>query len=125
MIPVGIVGGGRVGEAFVRSLQSEHGIAVIGIVSGSAARRQELAKTYGWLPFRMFPALMKADPAFVCVVNATEDHATATITALADGANVYCEKPMALTFADCKAMVAAERSPASNYRLASSICMAR
>jgi predicted dehydrogenase len=102
MIRVGIVGGGRVGENFVRNLKSEHGIEVVGV----ATRRADFP---GARTFPDVAALLQAQPAVVCVVNATEDHAPATIAALKAGANVYCEKPMALTLADCAAMVAAEK----------------
>lgn len=110
-IRVGIVGGGRVGEAFVRALQQEHDVELVGISASSAARRQELADRYGIRTFADIPALLAAQPEFVCVVNATAEHAAATIAALEAGAHVYCEKPMALTLADCERMVAiAERT---------------
>lgn len=109
MIRVGIVGGGRVGESFLRSLQNEAGIALVGIVAGQPLRRAELTEKYRVAAFPDVAALLPTRPDFVCVVNATEDHASATIAALEAGAHVYCEKPMALTLADCEAMLAAEK----------------
>jgi predicted dehydrogenase len=110
-IPVGVVGGGRVGESFTKQLQAEPDIAVTGIVTSTAARRQELATKLGVPAFADVPALMAATPKplVVCVVNANDQHAPATIAALKAGAHVYCEKPMAPTWAECKAMVRAEQ----------------
>ena len=108
-ITVGIIGGGRVGEAFVRDLKTESGIAVVGLTSRTPARCHELNARYGVPAFPDIPSLLQLRPAVVCVANATEDHAPATMAALTAGANVYCEKPMALTLADCEAMVAAEK----------------
>ena len=110
-IPVGLVGGGRVGEGFIKHLQQEPDVRVAGIVTHSADRRRELTGQYGVPAFATVAELMAAKPrpAVVCVVNANEDHAPATLAALRAGAHVYCEKPMAPTLAECRAMVAAEK----------------
>ena len=110
-IPVGIVGGGRVGEEFIRELQLERDVAVAGIVTRTAARQRELTARYHVPAFADLDGLMAATPrpVVVCVVSANDQHAPATIAALRAGAHVYCEKPMAPTLAECAAMVRAER----------------
>ena len=110
-IPVGLVGGGRVGEGFIKHLQLEPDVQVAGIVTSTAERQRELTATYKVPAFATLAEMMAAQPkpVVVCVVNANEDHAPATIEALRAGAHVYCEKPMAPTLAECKAMVQAEK----------------
>ncbi len=110
-VPVGIVGGGRVGEGFLRHLQAERDVRVTGIVTRSEARQQELREAYGIGAHGTLEGLL-ADvdrPAIVCVVNANEDHAPAAIAALEAGCHVYLEKPMAPTLEECAAIVEAER----------------
>ncbi len=110
-VPVGIVGGGRVGEGFIRKLGAEEEVRLTGVVTRTEARRRELAETYGIAAYGTVDSLTASQdrPLVVCVVNANADHAPATIAALEAGAHVYCEKPMAPTLAECERMVEAER----------------
>jgi predicted dehydrogenase len=114
-IPVGIVGGGRVGEGFIQALQRQPDMHVTGIVTRTPARQDELKQKYGVPGVGTVEELLDADdkPAVVCVVNANEHHRDPTIKALQAGCHVYLEKPMAATLEDCAAMVEAEKeSPA-------------
>lgn len=109
-VKVALIGGGRVGEAFLREFASENAVQVTAMVTSTKARRDELKAKYGVNCYANVAGLLdshdKPDIAFV--VNANEDHARATIEALRGGCHVYCEKPMAPTLKECKAMVAAE-----------------
>lgn len=109
-IRVGVVGGGRVGEGFLKNLRREKDVLVTGVVTGTAERRRELEAAYGVRAYADVPALLASPdkPLVVFVVNANDQHAAATIQALEGGCHVYCEKPMAPTLAECEAMVAAE-----------------
>ena len=110
-VKVALIGGGRVGEAFLREFASEKAAQVTAMVTSTRARRDEIRSKYGVNCYADVAALLgsrdKPDIAFV--VNANEDHAEATIESLRGGCHVYCEKPMAPTLKECKAMVAAER----------------
>ncbi len=118
-IRVGIVGGGRVGEAFLRDLGAEQDVETVGIVTASAGRQRELATKFGVAAYGEVAAMMASPrkPEVVCVVNATEQHASSTIAALEGGAHVYCEKPMALNMADCEAMLHAEKRSARHLQI--------
>ncbi|MFW5840261.1 MAG: Gfo/Idh/MocA family protein, partial [Planctomycetota bacterium] len=110
-ISVGIVGGGRVGLSFIRFLQKQRGVRVTGVVTRSEKRQKELAETYNIAACSSVTEMMNSQdkPQVVCVVNANEDHAPATIEALEGGAHVYLEKPMAPTLAECEQIVEAEK----------------
>jgi len=110
-VPVGIVGGGSVGESFLRQLGQERAVRVIGVVTSTPARRNELHDRYGVPAHGTVEEMMAAGekPLVVCVVNANDDHKAATIAALRGGAHVYCEKPMAPTLPECVEMVQAEK----------------
>ena len=71
-------------------------------------RAVTLGRTYGassYTSIEEMVASKKVDVVSVCTPNGL--HAAHTITALESGANVVCEKPMALTVSDCAAMIAA------------------
>ena len=110
-IPVGVVGGGSVGAGFLGHLARQEDVRTTGVVTRSEARQKELAATYGVAAWGTVEEMMAGPekPLVVCVVNANQDHAPATIAALEAGAHVYCEKPMAPTLEACEAMVEAER----------------
>lgn len=110
-VPVGIVGGGAVGESFIRDLGRERDMRVTGIVTATPARQKELREKYGVTTFGTVHEMMASGdkPFVVCVVNANDAHRDATITALQAGAHVYCEKPMAPTLSESVQMVQAEQ----------------
>lgn len=110
-VPVGVVGGGRVGENFIRHLQGERDTRVCGVVTRTEARQKELSERYGIAAYGTVEEMMDASdrPLVVCVVNANDQHAPAAVAALDAGAHVYLEKPMAPTLEECKQIVDAEK----------------
>ena len=62
----------------------------------------EVADVSNWREIVSNPNLDAID---ICLP--TDLHAAVTMEALACGKHVFCEKPMALTYADCRAMIAA------------------
>jgi predicted dehydrogenase len=118
-VTVAIVGGGRVGHGFLGHLaREERWIQTVGVVTRNAARQRELSNEFGVPAFGSVDALLETTrPDVVCVVNANEDHAPATLAALKAGAHVLCEKPMAPTLAECEAMVAAEKASGKHLQI--------
>ncbi len=110
-VTVGVVGGGKVGVAFIRDLQREQGVVVSGVVTSTVERQMELAEQYEIEAFGNLDDLLSssAKPDIVCVVNANEDHAPAAIKALEAGCHVYLEKPMAPTLEESAKIVEAEK----------------
>ena len=105
-----IVGGGSVGEHFLRDFGPVPEYEIVGIVTRAPARRRELTERYNVRSYGSLDELLRAEgtPDVVCVVNANHDHREATLEALAAGAHVYLEKPMAPTLEECREIVEAE-----------------
>ncbi|MCC5843229.1 MAG: Gfo/Idh/MocA family oxidoreductase [Verrucomicrobia bacterium] len=109
-LSIAIIGGGSVGEHFLRDLAHHPSYHVTGVVTRSTARQEELSAKYGVAGFGRFRDLVDTGgtPRVACVVNANHDHLEATIEALEAGCHVYLEKPMAPTLAECRQIVEAE-----------------
>jgi predicted dehydrogenase len=106
---IGIVGGGTVGEHFLRDLGNNPHYQLTGVVTRSPARQQELNTLFKVPAFGTLTDMLRDNPPqVVCVVNANHEHREATLEALAAGCHVYLEKPMAPTLAEAREIVEAE-----------------
>jgi predicted dehydrogenase len=107
---IGIIGGGNVGEHFLRDFSSNPNMSITGIVTRSVARQKELNDRFNVPAFATTKELLASahPPEVVCVVNANHDHLDATLEALDADCHVYLEKPMAPTLAESKQIVDAE-----------------
>jgi len=80
------------------------------LVSGDAAKRDELGKQYGvpTYSYEQYEECLRSGTVDAVYI-ATPDplHAAQAIQAAAAGVHILCEKPMAVTSADCRAMIAA------------------
>lgn len=110
-----IIGCGRIAERHAEHIQ-KWGVlqAVCDIVRVNA---QALGEKYNSRIYNNIDDLLNAEKDLNVVVVCTPNglHATHTIKALNTGADVLCEKPMALTAEDCKAMIQAAEQ--NNRRL--------
>lgn len=119
MLKVGIIGCGSIAK-------QRHGheyfmnpnVEIVGFFDLDPNRAQALVDVFGGKVFATAEELI-ADPTIdavsVCVANAF--HAEMTIKALQAGKHVLCEKPMAVTLADCEAMVAAAKKAGKRLML--------
>ncbi len=111
MMKFSIIGCGRIAQRHAEHI-SKLGklISVCDIIE---ERSEELAGKYGAVPYTSVERLLEGSPetdvVAVCTPNGL--HAEHTIKALESGFHVLCEKPMALTVADCRNMInAAEKA---------------
>jgi predicted dehydrogenase len=81
---------------------------LVGVYDRSAERAGAVAKQYGTRAFETPEALL-AECEAVSVAVPTVAHREATEAALAAGCHVLVEKPMAVTVAECDAMIAAAK----------------
>ena len=108
-IRVGIIGCGKIAQVrHIPEYAANPHAEVYGFYDINLARAEELAKKYGGKAFASYEELL-ADETIeaVSVCAANHVHAEITIAALKAGKHVLCEKPMAVTLAECEAMVAA------------------
>jgi predicted dehydrogenase len=106
---IGIIGvGGIATGRHIPAFQQLQDTCTITAVSDvHAERAKEVADTYG-IPhvFDNYQDLF-AEVDAVCICTPNKFHAEITIAAMEAGVHVLCEKPMALSSAECEAMIAA------------------
>lgn len=110
---IGIIGCGKIAQLrHIPEYSANPNVKLRGFFDLNPERAGALAAEYGAVAFDSYEALL-ADPEIdaVSVCSSNNSHAQITIAALRAGKHVLCEKPMAVTLADCEAMVdAAQKS---------------
>ncbi|MBQ9418860.1 MAG: Gfo/Idh/MocA family oxidoreductase [Synergistaceae bacterium] len=109
MIGVGVIGCGKIAQVrHIPEYADSKDAELRGYYDPHFDRAQAMASRYGGKAYETIDALL-ADESIgavsVCLANSA--HADVTIKALNAGKDVLCEKPMAVTLAECEAMVAA------------------
>jgi predicted dehydrogenase len=110
-IKIGIIGCGKIAQVrHIPEYAANPNSQVYGFYDINLARAEALAAQYGGKAYPTYEALL-ADPEIeaVSVCAANHVHAEITIAALKAGKHVLCEKPMAVTLAECEAMVGAAK----------------
>jgi predicted dehydrogenase len=111
-----VVGSGDMGSRHARHWRSA-GAQLVGIVDPDRARAEAMATELNTTPFAELEAALALKPSVVSVCTPTFLHAPITLKALAGGAHVLCEKPIALTLADAQAMQAAAAASGRELRI--------
>lgn len=102
----GVWGVGVWGEKHARVYAALPEAELVGVFDQSGDRAREIAKQYGGRAFES-PGALLAECEAVSVATPTVAHRDATSKALAAGCHVLVEKPMAVTVAECDAMIEA------------------
>ncbi len=105
-VKIGIIGVGQIGKHHVANYKKIPAAQIVAVADINEAEAKRVAADNG-IPnsFTNFRDLLKMDEIVavdVCLHN--NFHAPVTIAALKAGKNVYCEKPMAGSYVDAKAM---------------------
>lgn len=113
MFGIGIIGCGKIAQVRHIPEYADHKDAkLLGFYDINLERAKGLASVYGGTAYESVEALLanpEIDAVSICAANFA--HAELTIAALNAGKHVLCEKPMAITLAECEAMVeAAEKN---------------
>jgi predicted dehydrogenase len=111
-IRVLVVGLGTMGTSHARAYRAIEGFELVGLCTSRAAVRQDLEAEFPGLPRfeRLDEALTTLRPAAVAICTYTEHHAAMALQALAAGAHVFCEKPLADTLDAARNVVCAART---------------
>ena len=133
MFGIGIIGCGKIAQVRHIPEYAEHKDAkLLGFYDINQERAAALAAQYGGTAYATVEELLanpEIDAVSVCAANFA--HAELSIAALNAGKHVLCEKPMAITLAECEAMVEAAKKNGKflmighNQRLAKAHAVAR
>lgn len=104
-----VVGLGGMGRSHARVYHDMDRVEIVGLCSRHASTLDDLPA--GWAGYRRFDdydtALAVTRPEAVCLCTWPDTHAAYTLKALAAGAHVFLEKPLAATVQEAEAVVAA------------------
>jgi myo-inositol 2-dehydrogenase/D-chiro-inositol 1-dehydrogenase/scyllo-inositol 2-dehydrogenase (NAD+) len=105
-----LVGAGRAGANHARHLAHTARAAVAGVVDARAEAAEALAGRLGVAHHVSLPEAIEATRADAVVISTpTFTHHELALQAAEAGCHILCEKPMALTEAECEAMIAVAR----------------
>ena len=111
MIKIGIIGCGKITEVRHAPEYFENpNCEITALFDFLPERAQRIADQYGGRVYDSIEALLASDVDAVSVCVANDAHAAVSIQALKAGKHVLCEKPMATTPEDCRAMVQAAKA---------------
>ncbi|MCX7376820.1 MAG: Gfo/Idh/MocA family oxidoreductase [Alphaproteobacteria bacterium] len=115
---IGIVGLGRIFDLNVRGYLGHPEAEVVALCDTSEKwRAQRAAEFPGAFLTDDFAAFLKQDLDFIDVLTPHPLHAQMTIAALQAGADVSVQKPMAMTLAECDAMIGAAKAAGRRLKL--------
>jgi predicted dehydrogenase len=94
-------------DAYVENLRAVGDVEVVGVADHDRSRARTWADAHGVAPFSSYDALLDAGVDAVVVCSETSHHRELAEMAARQGVHVLCEKPLAATAADARAMVTA------------------
>jgi predicted dehydrogenase len=104
-----VIGAGGISATHLNGIATQPRVEVVGISDPADPAKWRTPDGYGHVPKFTDPEKMLAEtkPDLVSICTPNKFHASLTELALAHGAHVACEKPMAMTLAEAEAMEAA------------------
>ena len=105
-----VIGAGYVASHHLAALKALDFIDIVGVCDTNLDAARALAARFGGTAVAQAAELETLQPDLIHVLTPPASHARLAIQALAMGAHVLVEKPMADTVDDCEAMLAAARS---------------
>lgn len=118
MVRVGLAGLGFMGGIHAQCYASIPDARLAAVCDAEEGRRSRFADSYGAAPYPSLEAMLGADIDVVDLCLPTYLHRPAVEAAAAARKHILCEKPMALTPADCQAMIAAVRQAGVEFMVA-------
>ena len=103
---MGIIGCGKVAHLHAKALQQIDECSLVAVQSRNPLRAKDFAAQYGAKAFEKVEEMIakeKVDAVIICTPH--PEHKSPAITALNAGAHVLIEKPLAISLADCDAMI--------------------
>lgn len=102
---VGLIGCGGMGMNLARHCHSLENAKIVAVTDAVAEAAKKAADEFGARRFPSYKSLIEFDVDGVIIATPNDSHARYTIAAARAGKHIFCEKPMAMRVADCKAMI--------------------
>ena len=118
MIRVGLAGLGFMGGTHAQCHAALPNAQLAAVCDVEKDRRDKFADTYGAEPYASLEDMLASDVDMVDLCLPTYLHREAVQKAAAAKKHILCEKPMALTPADCDAMIAAAKNAGVRFMVA-------
>jgi UDP-N-acetylglucosamine 3-dehydrogenase len=107
MIRVGVIGVGNIGRHHARIYSGLPGARLCAVADPEESRAQVVAARYGCRAFRDYREMLERESLdAVSIAAPTRDHFTIAETVIEAGVDLLVEKPLAVTLAEAKALVA-------------------
>ncbi|QCB50603.1 dehydrogenase [Rhodococcus sp. PAMC28707] len=104
-VTVGVIGLGRIGAFHTDTLSTLDGVDGLVVTDARADLTATVAAKFGTLPVDSAQALLASGVDGVVVAAATPSHASLVLACVDAGIPVFCEKPLAATPGECRAIV--------------------
>jgi predicted dehydrogenase len=92
-------------EAYLESLPHLPGVEITGLADDDRERGQRTARQFGARWFESYESLLDTKPDGVVICSENNRHRPLAEMAADAGSHVLCEKPLATTVEDCRAMI--------------------
>jgi predicted dehydrogenase len=111
-IRLGFLGCGKIAQIrHIPEAARREDVTIVGYYNRSPHKAEKMAEAFGGKVYDSADALLKDPDIDAVVISAANHlHKEFTVEALKNGKHVLCEKPMAMTFEDSKAMVKASET---------------
>ncbi len=93
------------GEAYIANLRNMKDVELVGVVDDDATRGQNIATQNNARYFRTYEDLLEEKPDGVIICTENNRHRELVEMAASRGINILCEKPLATTLEDARAIV--------------------
>ncbi len=93
------------GEAYISNLRRMEGVELVGVVDDDSLRGQTIAAQNNARYFHTYEDLLAEKPDGVIICTENNRHRPVVEMAASRGINILCEKPLATTLADARAIV--------------------
>jgi len=105
-----LIGPGNFGRSLARALQEDVRVRFAGVLGATRDESSAGAAELGGRAYASLPELLHDDAVqAVLIATPSDTHADLAVAAAAAGKQIFCEKPLALTVAECDTMIAAAR----------------
>jgi len=111
VLKLGLIGAGGMGMSLARAAKAREDVLFVGIADPVAEQASKAAAELGGEVYSSYADLLaRKDLDAVLAATPNAAHCEVVLAAAAAGKHVFCEKPMALSVADCDRMIAAAQN---------------